>query len=208
MILMLLPGGKEKDIHFHRLTQVLVDDLQKCWTGVKFGTEPVPRRLALLVFCSDGPANRKAMGIVSHSGHMMCPTCLLPCPWDAEHKRSDCSDCSEHPHRTLEGTRPVRRPREPTRTNPGRLWVRFWADSGGGSFDIRGRVFVALSVPNRGGLIRGRIRADSGGPIWARIGACSTPVLGCNDACKQVPPAYPLARSTCCLIDGCLNVVI
>jgi hypothetical protein len=105
MILMLLPGGKEKDIHFHRLTQVLVDDLQKCWTGVKFGTEPVPRRLALLVFCSDGPANRKAMGIVSHSGYMMCPTCLLPCPWDAEHKRSDCSDCSEHPHRTLEGTR-------------------------------------------------------------------------------------------------------
>jgi hypothetical protein len=105
MILMLLPGGKEKEIHFHRLTQVLVDDLQKCWTGIKFGTELVPRRLALLVCCSDGPANRKAMGFVSHSGHMMCPTCLLLCPWDAEHKRSDCSDVTQHPRRTLEATR-------------------------------------------------------------------------------------------------------
>jgi hypothetical protein len=105
MILMLLPGGKEKEIHFHRLTKVLVDDLQKCWTGVKFGTESVPRRLALLVCCSDGPANRKCMGFVSHSGYMMCPRCLLPCPYDAVHKRCDCSDVSEHPHRTLEGTR-------------------------------------------------------------------------------------------------------
>jgi hypothetical protein len=61
--------------------------------------------LALLVCCSDGPANRKCMGFVSHSGYMMCPTCLLPCPWDAVHKCSDCSDVSEHPHRTLEGTR-------------------------------------------------------------------------------------------------------
>jgi hypothetical protein len=105
MILMLLPGGEEKEIHFHRLTKVLTDDLQKCWTGVQFGTEPVPRRLALLLCCSDGPANRKMFGFVSHAGFMMCPFCLLPCPWDPEHKRSDCSNLNEHPRRTLAQTR-------------------------------------------------------------------------------------------------------
>ena len=64
-----IPGPKEPELHMYTFLQPLVNNLMKLWTGVCMYTEsgiPVIIRAALLCIGCDIPAARKVCGFLGH----------------------------------------------------------------------------------------------------------------------------------------------
>ena len=78
-----IPGPKEPELHINSFLQPLVDDLKKLWKGVQMITYcgvPVLVRAALLFVGCDIPAARKVSGFVGHRATMGCSRCLSSFP--------------------------------------------------------------------------------------------------------------------------------
>ena len=78
-----IPGPKEPELHINSFLQLLVDDLKKLWKGVQMITYrgvPVIVRAALLCVGCDIPAARKVSGFVGHRATMGCSRCLSSFP--------------------------------------------------------------------------------------------------------------------------------
>ena len=78
-----IPGPKEPELHINSFLQPLVDDLKKLWKGVQMITYhgvPVLVRAALLCVRCDIPAARKVSGFVGHRATMGCSRCLSSFP--------------------------------------------------------------------------------------------------------------------------------
>lgn len=76
-----IPGPREPQLHMNTLLQPLVDELKELWTGIPMCTSlnvSTVVRAALLCVGCDIPAARKVCGFVGHRAKMGCSKCLLP----------------------------------------------------------------------------------------------------------------------------------
>lgn len=76
-----IPGPLEPQLHMNTFLQPLVDELKELWTGVPMATSinvSTVVRAALLCVGCDLPVARKVCGFVGHRAKMGCSKCLLP----------------------------------------------------------------------------------------------------------------------------------
>ena len=78
-----IPGPREPQLHMNTFLQPLVDELKELWTGVPMSTHlnvNTMVRAALLCVGCDLPAARKVCGFLGHRAKMGCSKCLLSFP--------------------------------------------------------------------------------------------------------------------------------
>ena len=79
----IIPGPKEPELHINSFLQPLVNDLKELWQGVQMLTSsniPVVVRAALLCVGCDIPAARKVSGFLGHRATKGCSRCSLSFP--------------------------------------------------------------------------------------------------------------------------------
>ena len=78
-----IPGPKEPQLHINSFLSPLVDELQQLWQGLPMqlhnGLHVLVRAALLCVGC-DIPAARKVCGFVGHQALKGCSKCLLSFP--------------------------------------------------------------------------------------------------------------------------------
>ena len=73
-----IPGPHEPNLHINSFLESLVDELLKLWKGIEMPTTEGKQVIhaALLCSSSDVPATRKVGGFVGHGAHKGCSRCL------------------------------------------------------------------------------------------------------------------------------------
>ena len=76
----IIPGPKEPELHINSFLQPLIDQLKMLWKGVEMLTPtygPIIVHAALLCIGCDIPATRKVSGFLGHRATLGCSRCLM-----------------------------------------------------------------------------------------------------------------------------------